>query len=152
MSAPICPTCDRHFVTTARFVRKLEFFSESPAAAFATTNPYAFNSLNDDFQVVSNRRQASAGEKPSLLPVLFAAIFLPWIGMIMNKQSTKGVFMLLAMLLWLICGFSVWGVSQMMLAVTAIAGMGLYIVGLVDVYSIARKRANGYSVGEWDWF
>jgi hypothetical protein len=149
MTAPICGCCDRTYVTTARFVRQAMV---QGLVANLAPNPYLYNNP-DDFVVLNQpARPAAATQAHSPIAVVAAVLAQAWLGMILNGQKAKGVVMLMATIVLLVCGLLVAQESQVLMLFAVVAGVGAYLVGLVDVILIANRVKNGEIVREWDWF
>ncbi len=150
MSAPICGCCDRTYVTTARFTRQSNY---SSLVASLVPNPYLYDNTND-FVVVNNQRKTANATTSAYTPVsiVSAAIGLAWLGMILNGQKSKGVVILFATLIAMVCGALVARESQVLMLFTVVASVGAYLVGLVDVIMIANRLKHHEIVREWDWF
>jgi hypothetical protein len=157
MSAPICSCCDRSYVTTARFTRKKVTFEPmamtmAMSGSSTAASPYMYNSRGDFVVVGQHSRSAADEDRYNEYSVIAASLGLGWLGMILNGQRAKGVVVLTLFLVWLACSVFVARGSQELLLFSIVAGVGGYLVALVDVIGIANKLKSREKVGDWDWF
>lgn len=85
-------------------------------------------------------------------PIVAALLGLPWLGMILNHQFSKGMVVLAVTVGATIAAVLFGTSSPLMLLVTILAGIAGYVIGLLDVISIAQRYARCEDVREWDWF
>lgn len=144
MTMAICPVCDRHFQTTAPYAR-------SATTSWTTQSPYSYAGTGDGFAMHPQALTHRESGQLDWMPIIMAALFLPWLGMILNHQFAKGTVVLLAMIGIVACIFL--GLNSPLLLLTGVLGaIAAYVIGLLDVYSIAQRFARGEDVREWDWF
>jgi uncharacterized OB-fold protein len=150
MSMAICPVCDRHFQTTAGLSNQ----TQVSTSGWATASPYSYaGAVDASFAPVQpgalvNRQSG----RMDYVPVAVAAIGLPWLGMILNHQFSKGLVVFavsaLAVVGWLLAPHD----SPLILLSAALVAVAGYVIGLLDVVAIAQRYSRGEDIREWDWF
>jgi hypothetical protein len=129
LSAPICSCCDRAFVTTSRYVRKAHYVQSVPSLI---PSPYLYDGAND-FAVLSQKPATRVQDRQSYnaLAIFAALAGLGWAGMMLNGQARE---------------------VPVLLLFTCVAGIGGYLVGVLDVICISNRLRKNEDVSEWDWF
>jgi hypothetical protein len=85
-------------------------------------------------------------------PIAVSAIGLPWAGMMMNHQFSKGMVILALVVLTAVGGVFGPHNNPLVFLTVALIGLAIYVIGLLDVVAIAQRLSRGEDVREWDWF
>jgi hypothetical protein len=153
MSTAICPVCDRHFQTTAGASNTYGPVSSAQTAHWAQGSPYAYGNYSTDFQVKRpNAYTSHDSPKVEYAPILVSVLFLPWLGMILNHQVSKGLVTLAVIALTCAAYLLSPHGSPLILLTLVLIGLAYYVIGLLDVIAIAQRLARSEEVREWDWF